>query len=355
MNFKRLILFAFLLSTRLTNAQTDFRPGYIIKIPNDTIYGEIDSRGDLLMSKICKFKDTEKILYKYLPKDILAYRFMDSKYYISKIIKGKGVFLEYLIKGKVNIYYMRDDNGDHYFIEKENMELIELPYKEKYKFIGDKEVFYKSKKHIGFLNLYMQDADNLKKRIERIEKPEHQSLIKLAEDYHNIVCKDEQCIVYEKKFPFIKLSVEPFFGLTKHNGTNQFINEFGGNIYFWAPRSNEKLYVKTGLAYHKVLEDGESKDRYKIPLQIQYLYPAFKFRPKVSYGINVLSFEYDDYRDIGYTMSLNAGFNYYVYKSINLSVSFNSDYTPINYAVMFEELGFNIISYSINFGLYIEL
>ncbi|HLO90715.1 MAG TPA: hypothetical protein VK172_06060 [Lentimicrobium sp.] len=43
---------------------------------------------------------------------------------------GKKVFLEILIKGKISIYYLRDLEGDHYFIEKEGQPLINLPYKE---------------------------------------------------------------------------------------------------------------------------------------------------------------------------------------------------------------------------------
>jgi len=47
----------------------------------------------------------------YTPEDLQAYRFFDSKYYISRKVKigesEKLLFLEYLIKGKVDIFLLQ--------------------------------------------------------------------------------------------------------------------------------------------------------------------------------------------------------------------------------------------------------
>ncbi len=188
---KSLLIIGLLILTELLNAQIDFRPGYIIKNTSDTLYGEIDYRGELLMSSICRFRDTDNTINEYSPSELTAYRIIDSKYYVSKEINHKKVFLEFLIKGKVSIYYMRDDNGDHYYLDKEDEKLIEIPYEAGTKFVGYKEVFYESKKHIGLLNYYMKDAPEFHSRIQSMKKPKHQNLIKLAEDYHNVVCEDE--------------------------------------------------------------------------------------------------------------------------------------------------------------------
>jgi hypothetical protein len=40
----------------LLQAQTDFRPGYVIGLNGDTIPGEIDYRGDKLMGETCTFR-----------------------------------------------------------------------------------------------------------------------------------------------------------------------------------------------------------------------------------------------------------------------------------------------------------
>ncbi len=103
MNLKRLIPTTFLFLTVILNAQTDFRAGYIIGNIGDTLYGEIDYRGDFWMSQICRFKADDNSIRAYSPQDIKAFRFIDSKYFISQEINNNKVFLEFLISGKVNI------------------------------------------------------------------------------------------------------------------------------------------------------------------------------------------------------------------------------------------------------------
>lgn len=159
MKIKRLLFLGLLFTAGLINAQTDFRAGYVIKENNDTLLGEIDYRGDLLMSEICRFRLNDKGKeVEYSPNDIVAYRFNESKYFVSKEFNGKKIFLEFLIKGQINIYYLRDDSGDHYFLEKEGTKIIEIPYEEGIRYKDDVPYFYKSTKHIGLLNYYMQDA-----------------------------------------------------------------------------------------------------------------------------------------------------------------------------------------------------
>jgi len=149
------------------------------------------------MGEVCRFRtnDREDEL-KYSPYDIAAYRFNESKYFVSKEVNGAQVFLEFLIKGQINIYYLRDYKGDHYFLEKVDNPIIELPYEEGIKYVDDKKVFFRTKKHIGLLTYYMQDAPEFQSRINEIGKPGHESLIKLSEDYHDKVCKDRACIIY---------------------------------------------------------------------------------------------------------------------------------------------------------------
>jgi hypothetical protein len=100
MKKKGLVFWVWLISTGFLYAQNDFNPGYVITIKGDTLFGKIDYRGDLYMKSICRFMTAENTINEYTPHDILAYRFIDSKYYISREVDGKSVFLEYLIKGK---------------------------------------------------------------------------------------------------------------------------------------------------------------------------------------------------------------------------------------------------------------
>lgn len=354
MKIKPIILLVVLFSFGVLSAQTDFRAAYIIETTGDTVYGEIDYRGDMLMSSLCRFKDQENIVNDYSPNDISAYRFIDSKYYISREINGKNVFLEYLIKGKVNIYYLRDDSGDHYYIDKENERLIEIPYEEGTKYVDDKLVAYETTKHIGLLTVYMQDAPELLSRINAVEKPEHYNLIELAEDYHNAICEGEQCIIYEKQLPLIKVSMTPFVGLTKYDYP-KFAKGFGVYVYFWAPRTSEKLFFKTGIFYEKLSTENGIQNTYRIPIQLQYIFRAHKLQPKISGGYNLLFSKPNNYYNSFYTLSLNPGLNYKISDNLSLSTAFNTDFTPFNIVTISEGMKFSLISYSIILGLRIDL
>ena len=352
MKTKHLILFILLISTTVINGQVDFRKGYVIQTNGDTLYGKIDYRSDLIMSNRCIFKDENNAIIEYTPNEIAAFRFTNSKYYISRKVNGIPVFLEYLINGKINIYYMRDEIGDHYYLAKEDAELTEIHYSEGERFFNNKLVAYQTTKHIGILNYYMQDASNFQSRIESVKKPDHYNLVQLAEDYHNRVCdENEKCIIYEKEVPLIKISVAPFIGMINYKGSNQFVQETGGYLYFWAPRANEKLYFKTGLVYSTLAEDEAGLNVFKIPLQFQYIYRAHKIQPEVSIGTNILIVQLGDYNDIIRTLSLNAGLNYMVTKKLSLFTALNSDFTTLMDLLLVENLKFSSISHSFNFGL----
>ena len=334
MNIKRLLFWGLILTTRLLNAQTDYRPGYIINYSGDTIFGHIDYRGDLLLASKCKFKTNENDIKEYSPTDIAAYRFTNSRYFISREINGSKVFLEYLIKGTVNIYYLRDKSGNNYYLDKEGASLTKIPYEEGIKYVEDKPSFYESKQHIGILYYYMQDAPELKSRIENTKRPEHRNLIKLAEDYHNIVCENESCIIFDKKMPSLQFSIEPLWGSVNYKNYDKSINEIGANIFLCAPLVNEKFYFKTGLFYQKFAEE-ENIELFKIPIQAQYLYSAHKIMPKVSVGVNYYIVNFASHKDYHYTFSLNTGLNLNLYEFLSLSANFNTEFIPILPALIF--------------------
>ena len=87
MKLKRFFIIVFLLPASWLYAQTDFRPGYVITNSNDTLYGEIDYRGDRLMSEVCKFRSNGRDIVEYTPYDIAAYRFTDSKYFVESYVQ----------------------------------------------------------------------------------------------------------------------------------------------------------------------------------------------------------------------------------------------------------------------------
>ena len=81
-NFIGFIITLFFIIPFYVSSQPDFRPGFVITNSNDTVYGTIDYRGDLMMGHICRFKDKNDTLTDFSPNDIAAFRFIDSKFYI---------------------------------------------------------------------------------------------------------------------------------------------------------------------------------------------------------------------------------------------------------------------------------
>jgi hypothetical protein len=341
--FKHYLSVLLMFMSYVTNAQSDFRAGYVIDPKNDTLFGEINYRGDISMGEKCVFKSSSTgIITEYKPGDISAYRFKDDRFFIAKEINGKKVFLEFLIKGKVSIYYLRSNITNRYFIEKDGETLTELPYEEKIVY-GEsddrdralrvsKTYLSTSKTHKNILKKYMKDAPELQSRIDEIAKPEHDDLIKLAKDYHNQVCKNESCIVYKKRTPRTNVSLELVGGITKYSNAFEIVQRNYVNLgvlaHFWLPRVNEKLYLRTGIIHSKIDIPDEfsgsnnaitSINFYKIPVQIEYIYPKGRIKPTVAYGINF-------YSPLNITVGFMGGLSIKISEKIALGLNYDLDF-----------------------------
>lgn len=207
-----------LLCTLSINAQTDFRSGFIITNNNDTIHGLIDYKGNKANARKCIFtSDINSKKQVFTPEEIKSYRFTNSKYYISKYVKienkEKQLFLEYLIKGIVSIYYYRDKHGEHYLAGDESGDIHELKNEKKEIVKNNISYLKPSKKYIGILKYLFNESPSISNRALNT-RLNRKSLIKLAHDYHDEVCSDGECLIYEKKLPKFKLSkFKSIFGI----------------------------------------------------------------------------------------------------------------------------------------------
>lgn len=216
---KRLSLFFLFLCAIAVKGftQSEYRSGYIITNSNDTVYGLIDYRGSILNSEVCSFKENDNSEpIKYSPTSIKAYRFIDSKFFISKRVTTgeiqKDFFLEYLVNGIVDIYCYRDMDGDHYLVEDEEGNLMDLKNDKKIVEIGDTKYLKESRQYVGVLRYAFKKSPTLNKKVENVDLS-NKSLIKIAKEYHQEICSDQECIVYEKNVPKLKLEFGPVVGL----------------------------------------------------------------------------------------------------------------------------------------------
>ncbi len=280
-------------------AQSDFRQGYIINLEGDTVSGMIDFRGDVRNSQQCSFQSKDEEVVTYHPSEIHSYRFTDGKYYISKKVKEspdtyRDVFVEYLVNGEKDLYYYRSAEQNNYLINYNDTVVVTLPYREITTSKDGKYYGAKSTQHIGFLKSYFNDAPELNRQIEAIQKPNARNLTKLAEAYHDLKCDESQCIIYSKTKNEFSMAVEPVFGYYRAKMFSDFNPQYGAHLYFWLPQSNENLYAKTGLLYTSNtakfddLEEPAEIDYkiYTVPVAFEYQMAYKRIKPKFDLGVN---------------------------------------------------------------------
>ena len=307
-----------------SKAQSDFRDGYIIKNNNDTIHCLIDYKGNMANAKkcVCQLTDGSDARV-FEPEEIKCYRFLDSKYYVSKSVvtanKTKQLFLEYLINGIVDVYYYRDNYGEHYLIDNGTGELYELKNEKKQVVIDGKTYVEEKEEYKGVLRAVFRESPVVVNEVSGINLG-HKSLIKITEDYHNAVCSDGECIIYEKKLPKIRQTYGVVIGVNGisfsemvefaaehyYLGNNGFKFRFYPSIGLFyelnMPFINERLYFQyegtysrmnmqmsttynSSISYRSYINDiSYTQNGINNLFSVKYKFPKGKVRPTVQVG-----------------------------------------------------------------------
>lgn len=309
------LIISILISGNLS-AQSDFRPGYIITNSSDTINGLISYKAN---AQKCVFKtgvNGEEM--DYAPNDLLAYRITDNKFYIKKVVDVEGtktpVFFEYLVNGIIDIYYYRNVDGEHYYVEDEEGTLILLNNDEQEVFKSDTKYTIKSNEYKHQLKMVFYKSPNTIDKVDGLSL-NHKSLINLASDYHQEVFSDEECIVYEKKGPREWGSFGIFFeavyntfavskGFDVFPSNTKFNASFSPSIGFFYKKKlafiDEHLFIQYEFSYNKFNVDGvHNEDQgtlYRITtfeystsslnnlIQIRWEFQAGKIKPTIQIG-----------------------------------------------------------------------
>lgn len=222
--YRLILLNAFILLLPTLYAQSNYRPGFIITLQKDTIYGEIDYRTDKMNAKRCVFRSqknsgSEPITYH--PFDILGYRFTDDgKYYISKNIELKHgvpqpVFLEYLLQGMKSLYYYEtEDDMPIYFVE-DNKTLVKIDAPKLSKQSTQLQFKNQTDRYIPLLQYAFKDCPSLAQKIEHA-RFNRKDMMKITKEYHYAMCTgSEDCIEFEAKEDkhYIQLDITPYVGV----------------------------------------------------------------------------------------------------------------------------------------------
>jgi hypothetical protein len=206
-----------------------FKPGFIITNLNDTLRGEILYSSKSASSKLCIFRSNGSAeVYRHSPTDIKSYRFDEGGYYSAKnAITNKVLqpwFYEYLIKGKVNAYYKKDETGNRYFIETEKGDFVELTETQE-TIKMNRSIYYKPSAYKGKLKYAVSGSPSAIKLVDETQHLTQENLILILKEYYKDICDSGKCISYEKELKSVvyKFDVTGGIGFSRYN--------FGSKIY----------------------------------------------------------------------------------------------------------------------------
>lgn len=313
---------------------SQFKEGYIINNNNDTIRGLINWEGSIINSSKCEFKintgDESKI---YKPGDILGFRFNNSKFFSSKDIitdnQEQKVFIEWLIKGRASLLsFSGSVPYTKYFILAEDGTISEL-LNTTAQIVQENVVYERKKKeYISTLMYSFRDCQSLQPKINSASF-NSKSLINITKQYHELTCKEEDCVIFEEKDRKMKVDWGIYTAflnsnLKINNGDAEKMypaNSVGvgialniTNLPGLSPKFSLKINpaffssmyrydtsnvaaLKTALQYHLIKDDRVCKIGFaKVPVQLSYRFNQKKFSPFVSAGGTVnLRFSYKQY------------------------------------------------------------
>lgn len=326
------------------SAQNFYKPGYVVKHNNDTLYGRIYDGGLLMNTKTCYFKsDAFDAIQSFKADDIKAYMIGDNKRYESaKNEKGKWVFMEVLLQGELNLHYLWNAKDIEFYMHKKDQRRVPLinmlvpkpiPFDHP---TATAPIYHSSgENYRNFeLRLYRdslyQLLDSCKAILPELYDLEYHKkyLMQISKNYLSETCMDANCISYEKDLRKIRDRFGLFTGITEKEYTIIIPAEVDihGNIIlpqidiftpvttlpiglfcsiplsvfsdrlFFQP---EFIYARTNYSSTVLTDRGLqnlslNKQALKLPLLLKYQLSFFKFKPSIAAGWElgyILNFE----------------------------------------------------------------
>lgn len=294
-------------------SQSDFRSGYIVNAPGDTLRGLVDYRESRLSNEVCSFKaHDDGNIQKFYPGDISAYGFDNDKAFEVKTIDleaSEKVFAELLVRGRISLYMY----ADRFFVAKHPNQLLELRNKEEETYIENKNavngsnepvrVVRASNEHIVTLNTLMNDCISMFDRIAKVYLSQ-QSLVKLINDYNHCIAPGESRTFKEnKKWLKAKVGVTGAMNTESITISSKAL-EF---VYYNNALFKKRYYPSVGFALN--ITSPRVKER--ISLQLEALYSNYGFTGYSEHTANSGSLIYrNDYTLKLSSLNINTAFRY---------------------------------------------
>lgn len=294
---KMLIIACLLTFTSLvpTFAQKEKSNDWIILNNGSKVYGKVNFKSTKKASEKCEFTASNQSKKIYYPSDIQYYSIYNFKQYkaASVVINGqtRKVFLEKMVDGVVDLYYIKGDDQTSYYIEKED-QLISLKSKKDTSYLSQGQLYQKREEPFK-KTLYstLSKAPSLLSQVNHI-KYDQKDLVKIVTNYHNLTCDSIKCIDYTaiiknrkkiaielgglyiqntfKSAPETSTSIAPHLGVTLAINTAKsgYKNYFKTGLFFNTNKINQRYTLKFRSQFDRFIDFTESYTNISMPIMV---------------------------------------------------------------------------------------
>ncbi|MEO9474696.1 MAG: outer membrane beta-barrel protein [Cyclobacteriaceae bacterium] len=381
-----------------SSAQLEYLEGFIITNDKDTLRGQILNQTNIALAKSCQFKNEEGVKT-YSPSEITEFGIVSTNrlfksFEVTIDSLNQSVFLEYLVDGIADLFYMHYENKEYYYLLKsEQLMPLLNPQKEvQTNSSGSVKTHVFSKElYKGTLNYAF---DNQVSSVEiNSAKFNPKSLIKLTSMYHSAVC-DWECTVFRKEtkrpvsiLPYVSIAPTKLHFASQQSGKAQELNINAGVLFKIGSYKSNFISLLSGLEYRstdfkgnftgKVRFSSSNTDSVTI-LQNIITIPVIlrwevlknnRFQVYISPGLTnqfiingtyaiyeeYYAPEYRNYRRFQLGVVLSAGVTYWLTNDwgITLNPYYEKTLIPMNFGSYFDRLRFTTVG--IQAGLEIRL
>ncbi len=329
----------------------DYQSGIIITNNSDTVRGFIIEKNEFFYtSKVLFFEDEKNVIIKqYSPADIKGFRLNNGRYFIAAtipLVNSKDsslVFLEWLLKGIVNLYayYEPDNQNIYYYLQPKENEFVLLSNSDHtiYDTLENKYYYKKRKEYIGILRYYFKDAPPVIEKLNNLNL-NRSSLINVTKNYHNYVCKNEACEIFESQNNLASYAIGINFSSlnTSLNDFNTSYVNYPVGFTFTVTKipylrnfefQIEYTYIKQSFKYFKEVQN------HRIPVLLRYNVNLFKKKAGI---IGAIGFTFNHRTSTNEYMKKNSGSNtarlglfYNLNKRIQLEIDYGIEHSKAVY------------------------
>lgn len=336
--FHILIVFVVVLSVNPLMAEESFLNGRIFTIGGDTLVGWIKIQDNAAYASGCIFRSTAKgQSQKLWLKDLTGFELDNGKRCFNKrtvmhLFYPREVFLETLIKGKLDFYYWKDYGvGDVMYLSRQGDSLlVPLPFR---RFKGNYGEWYVpmqnevlSTEHQDSLYKYMEDKPELLEDIIAIKIPTVANVSRLIMKYNGIT---DTMAVLGKTKPMVKLGrcfVTPGVTISGYKPLHfDSWDYYLGATFSYRIVGNNDLFTANAGCYKRLKERGgplsPTSYQYKVPMYLEYRFMAKWFRPFFCFGVDLFKNE----RKSRFLLAPAVGFSLKLADKVDFNLRYISD------------------------------